>query len=62
MRRASLGYYECTDSCRNYTDTVAVITLDKPVDSANAALVVRSDKGSVGPAEMTVLVRDRLGA
>ncbi|WP_203903396.1 hypothetical protein [Virgisporangium aliadipatigenens] len=56
------GYYECTNSCRNYTDTVAVITLDKPVDSAYAALVVRSDKGSVSLEEMTALVRDRLGA
>jgi hypothetical protein len=54
------GYYECTNGCRNYTDTVAVITLRQPVDSGYVALVVRSDKGLVNATEMTILIRDRL--
>ncbi len=53
-------YYECTNSCRNYTEPVAVITLAQPGDPALRALTVYSDKGSVGLDALVAFVRDQL--
>jgi len=39
------AYYECTNSCRNYTEPVAVITLTHPQDPSVQALTVYSAKG-----------------
>jgi hypothetical protein len=53
-------YYECTNSCRDYTEPVAVITLDHPSDPAYPALVVCGDKGSVDLGQLTTLLKARI--
>jgi hypothetical protein len=53
-------YYECTNSCRNYTEPVAVITLEHPGDPAFASLTAYSEKGSIGLDRLTALLRDQL--
>lgn len=54
------SYYECTNSCRDYTEPVAVITLEHPTDPAFPTLTVYSAKGSIGLDRLTALVRDQL--
>ncbi len=53
-------YYECTNSCRFYTEPVAVITLDHPRDPAYPALMAYSEKGTVGFDDLKAVVRDQL--
>lgn len=53
-------YYECTNSCHDYTEPVAVITLDHPSDPAYPALVVSADQGSLDLNELTNLLKTRL--
>jgi hypothetical protein len=53
-------YYECTNSCKNYTEPVAVIELTNPTDPAFLTLTAYSGKGSVGLDELGALVRDQL--
>lgn len=54
------SYYECTNSCRTYTEPVAVIALAHPEDPAYQALMAFSPKGSVGLDRLTALLRDQL--
>lgn len=56
----SQPYYECTNSCRDYTETVAVITLDHPSDPAYPALVAYADKGLVDRDELTTVLKTQL--
>jgi hypothetical protein len=53
-------YYECTNSCKNYTEPVAVITLAHPDDPAYQALTAFSVKGSIGLDRLTAFLRDQL--
>jgi hypothetical protein len=53
-------YYECTNSCKNYTDTVAVIVLDHPRDAAYPGLMVFSEKGTVPLDQLETVLRDQL--
>ncbi|MGI5240731.1 hypothetical protein [Dactylosporangium sp. CA-139066] len=58
----SQPYYECTNSCHNYTEAVAVIALDKPADPAYPTLVLYAEKGDTTPDRLTALLRDQLAA
>jgi hypothetical protein len=53
-------YFECTNSCHNYTEPVAVITLDHPSDPAYPALVAYGDKGQVNLDQLTTIVKTQL--
>jgi hypothetical protein len=53
-------YYECTNSCKNYTEPVAVITLEHPDDPAFQTLTAYSERGSIGLDRLTTLLRDQL--
>jgi hypothetical protein len=53
-------YYECTNSCRNYTEPVALITLDHPRDPAYPGLMVYSEKGTIGLGQLRSVLRDQL--
>ena len=53
-------YYECTNSCGNYTEPVAVITLKNPDDLAFPALTAYSPKGPIGLDRLTAFLRDQL--
>lgn len=53
-------YYECTNACRNYTEPVAVITLDHPTRPEYPALVAYGDKGSIGLEQLTTELKTRL--
>jgi hypothetical protein len=55
-------YYECTNSCHNYTESVAVITLDHPSNPAYPTLVVCADKGLIGLDQLTTVLRTQLRA
>lgn len=54
------SYYECTNSCKTYTEPVAVITLAHTDDPAYQALTAFSAKGSIGLDRLTALLRDQL--
>src|SRR5262245_20619310 len=54
------SYYECTNSCKNYTEPVAVIALAHPDDPAYQTLTAFSVKGSIGLERLTALLRDQL--
>ena len=54
------SYYECTNSCKTYTEPVAVITLAHPRDPAYQTLTAFSVKGSIGLDRLTALLRDQL--
>ena len=43
------AYFECTNSCQDFTDRVAIVTLDHPVDPEFPTVVLRSDKSKVHP-------------
>ena len=53
-------YYECTNSCKTYTEPVAVITLARPNDPAFQTLTAYSAKGSIGLDRLTVLLQDQV--
>jgi hypothetical protein len=53
-------YYECTNSCHDYTEPVAVITLDHPRDTAYRALVVYGDKGTISLDRLTTVLKTQL--
>jgi hypothetical protein len=55
-------YYECTNSCKNYTEPVVVITLEHPGDPAFRTLTAYSPKGSIGLDQLTAVLRDQLFA
>src|SRR5690242_14079910 len=54
------SYYECTNSCKTYTEPVAVITLAHPDDPAFQALSAVSVKGAIGLDRLTAILRDQL--
>jgi hypothetical protein len=54
------SYYECTNSCKTYTEPVAVITLAHPDDPAFQALTAVSVKGAIGLDRLTAILRDQL--
>jgi hypothetical protein len=54
------SYYECTNSCKDYTEPVAVITLAHPDDPAFPALTAYSVKGTIGLDRLTEILRDQL--
>ena len=54
------SYYECTNSCKTYTEPVAVITLAHADDPAYQALIAFSAKGSIGLDRLTAILRDQL--
>jgi hypothetical protein len=56
----SQPYYECTNSCHNYTEQVAVITLAQPPDKTVQTLTVYSPKGSVGLEKFLSFLRNQL--
>lgn len=53
-------YYECTNSCKNYSEPVAVIALEHPGDPAFQTLTAYSEKGTIGLDRLTALLRDQL--
>jgi hypothetical protein len=53
-------YYECTNSCRNYTEPVAVVTLEHPADPRYPTLMACSEKGTIGPDQLETVLRDQL--
>jgi hypothetical protein len=53
-------YYECTNSCRNYTEAVAVIALDRPADPAFRTLTAYAVKGDATPERLATLLREQL--
>jgi len=54
----SQKYYECTNSCKDYTEPVAVIELANPTDPAFPTLTAYSDKGSADLNDLITLVGD----
>jgi hypothetical protein len=55
-------YYECTNSCRDYTEPVAVLTLDRPADPAYPALMVCSERGTLDLDGLTAVLTGQLRA
>lgn len=53
-------YYECTQSCEDWTEPVAVIALEKPADPDFPTLVVMSQKGGLDQDALTDLIEHRL--
>lgn len=43
---ATVGYYECTNECQDWTPSVGVIELAEPTDPAYPALMIINDYGS----------------
>jgi hypothetical protein len=54
------GYYECTNSCKDFGEPVAVITLDHPADGGVQALTAYSPYGSIDVEDLSTFLRDRL--
>lgn len=52
--------YECTNSCRNYAESVAVIMLDDPHDSTFPALMAYSEKGTISLDRLEAVPCDQL--
>ncbi len=52
----SQEYFECTNSCEDWNEPVAIITLAVPVDAGYPTLVVRGEKASVSRAELEEVV------
>lgn len=50
-------YFECTNSCRNFVEPVAIITVDEPVDPGYPTLVLISTKGELSREAFTGIVR-----
>jgi hypothetical protein len=55
-------YYECTNSCHNYTEPVALIVLDHPADPAYPALTVVAVRGAVPLDELKTVLANQLRA
>src|SRR5262249_41634626 len=55
-------YYECTNSCKDYTEPIGVITLAHSDNPAYQALVAYSPKGAIGMDRFTAFLRDQLQA
>lgn len=53
-------YYECTNSCRDYTEPMAVITLEHPYDPAYPTLMAYSEKGTIGLDHLKTVLGDQL--
>jgi len=49
-------YFECTNSCEDWSEPVAIITLDAPVDVGYPTLVVRGEKETLSRAELEEIV------
>jgi hypothetical protein len=49
-------YYECTNSCENWNEPVAIVTLETPVDAGYPTLVVRGEKETVSRADLEEIV------
>jgi hypothetical protein len=49
-------YFECTNSCDNGNEPVAIVTLDAPVDAGYPTLVVRGEKETVSRADLEEIV------
>jgi hypothetical protein len=49
-------YFECTNSCDNWDEPVAIVTLDAPVDAGYPTLVVRGEKDQVSRADFEEIV------
>ncbi len=53
-------YYECTNSCKDYTEPVAVISLTNPRDPSFPTLTVYSARGSIGRDRLITVLRDQI--
>jgi hypothetical protein len=53
-------YSEYTNSSHHYTEPVAVITLDHPLDPSYRALVAYGDKGSIGLEQLRTVLETQL--
>lgn len=51
-------YYECTNECDDYTDRVAIVTLDRPTDPNHPTVVIRSNKDEIPAWFFEKIVRD----
>ena len=49
-------YFECTNECNDYVDSVAIITLDDPRSAKYPTFVIRSDKSGYDVSELTAMV------
>lgn len=54
----SQDYYECTNACQNYTEPVAIVMLQQPVNPDFPTLVLISTKGELDRPAFTRIVRD----
>lgn len=52
----SQDYRECTNECTDYTEAVAIVTLDEPRADRYATLVIRSDKGELDEDVLAAIV------
>lgn len=50
-------YFECTNECNDYVDSVAIITLDDPRSAKYPTFVIRSDSSTYDLAELTSMVQ-----
>jgi len=48
-------YFECVDGCKDFTDTVGLLTLDAPPDPERPTLVILSPKGQASPGQIVAL-------
>lgn len=48
-------YIECTDGCKDFTDTLALLTLDAPPDPDRPTLVILSPKGEASAEQLVAL-------
>jgi hypothetical protein len=55
-------YYECTNSCHNYTEAVAVILLDHPTDPAYPALTVYAVRGAIPVEKLKTVLTNQFRA
>ncbi|ASR36102.1 hypothetical protein BAY61_15035 [Prauserella marina] len=50
-------YFECTNSCSDWQEPVAIVTLDDPVDGDYPALVVRGVKDAIDTDALVAVLR-----
>jgi len=53
-------YYECTNSCKNYTEPVAIVMLAHPSDPEYQTLMAVAVKGSIGLDQLSAFLRDQV--
>ncbi len=53
-------YFECTQSCKHWSEPVALVMPDTPADRAYPTLVIRSDRAALDRADLEDLVKHRL--